>query len=107
MGNKSAFCSICRESRQAMSLASDEPVNQRVSLVNESRLSETLSAAYLFEDVETTTSPAPPKGAEDVLALVQNQKQTISLLVSEKTSLSESLEKLEGIDTSMWSPNLL
>ncbi|KAL5534013.1 hypothetical protein ACEPAG_473 [Sanghuangporus baumii] len=39
--------------------------------------------------------------AEDSSRLLQDQRQTISLLVSEKTALSEALERLEGIDSKL------
>lgn len=38
---------------------------------------------------------------EEALKLVQDQQKTISLLVSEKAALADSLERLEGADASM------
>lgn len=38
--------------------------------------------------------------AEDASRLLQDQKQTIALLVSEKMAVTEALERLEGVDSS-------
>ena len=53
----------------------------------------------------STSVPPPPKantaGIERLKALVQDQQQTISLLVSEKSTLAASLERLEGVEARM------
>lgn len=52
------------------------------------------------------TSPPPHNGAEAPHALrtlVDNQQQTISLLVNEKASLTAQLDRLEGLESSMHS----
>lgn len=51
---------------------------------------------------QVTAVPPPPKantaGIERLKLLVQDQQQTISLLVSEKSALAASLERLEGVE---------
>lgn len=58
-----------------------------------------------------TKSPlsSPPIANEDpqLHQLVNSQQQTISLLVSEKASLTAALERLEGLDESAYEPHLV
>lgn len=77
------------------------------------RASPPATADVLFENVPTSpqttfenTEASSPlvvnarQSREDHSKLLQDQRQTIDLLVSEKAALTEGLERLEGVEAS-------
>ena len=80
------------------------------------RASPPATADVLFENVptspqttfENTEAPSPlvvngggaRQSREEHSKLLQDQRQTIDLLVSEKAALTEGLERLEGVEAS-------